>query len=114
MALRKGFILVWMNGGTLITFENVDGTSILPVFTSETSLGAVHGRIPIPPDGVLVRFEVWADAAGSFKQATNGGGLKDLQLDWSRLRAMWDTEPEFQRELERGLAQMKARSPGPA
>lgn len=107
MALRKGFILAW-NGRTLITFARADGTSILPVFTSEPSVDAVCGRIPIPPDGVLVRIEVWADAAGSFKHATAGGGLKDLQLDWSRLRAMWDTEPGFQRELDRGLAQLKA------
>lgn len=106
MALRKGFILVW-NGGTLVTFSRADGTSVLPVFTREPSVNAVCGRIPIPPEGILVRMEIWADAAG-FKHATAGGGLKDLQLDWSRLHVIWDTEPGFQRELDRGLAQMKA------
>ncbi|HBL28012.1 MAG TPA: hypothetical protein DD490_14345 [Acidobacteria bacterium] len=112
MPPRKGFILA-MDGRKLFTFGNAGGTSILPVFSSEASLSIVHGRIPIPPDGVLVRFEVWADTAGSLKLATLGGGLRDLQLDWSHLRSMWDTEPEFQQELELGLAQMKARSSGP-
>ena len=38
-------------------------------------------------------------------------GFEDLRIDWTRLRAAWETDPDFPEVLERGLAQLDAEAP---
>lgn len=100
-------MLFWFNNNRLFTLATERPRAILPVFSTLESLAERRGTIPLPPDGILCRIEVWMDEEGRLRYATVGGGLRDLTLDHSSLEVLWDTDPGFCREWTTGLAQLQ-------
>ncbi len=105
--MRKGYSLCWLQDPRLVTLRTGRSNPVLPMFSTEESLARVTKRIPIPPNEILGRIEIWEDDQGRLKNVTAGGGLHDMNLDRSRLDVVWDTDPGFDAELERGLAQLR-------
>jgi hypothetical protein len=103
---RKGYMLFWLNNNQLFTLNPESPKGVLPVFSTHESLAERSGKIPVPSDGILCQLEVWMDEEGKLKHATAGGGLRDLTLDHSSLEVLWDTNPSFDREWTKGLAQL--------
>jgi hypothetical protein len=100
-------MLVWLNNSQLFTLDTDRPRAILPVFSTLESLAKRGGTIPLPPYGILCRMEVWMDEEGKLRHATAGGGLRDLTLDHSSVEVFWDTDPSFEREWTKGLAQLQ-------
>jgi len=104
MALRNGYLLCWMKDRKLITLDIGREMQILPIFTTQESARAAATRIPIPPNGILLAIEIVVDEQGRFKYAAAGGSFRDLTLDWSRLKPMWDTDMGFEESFARGVS----------
>jgi hypothetical protein len=47
------------------------------------------------------------DEEGKLRHATAGGGLRNMKLDHSSVEVFWDTDPSFEREWAKGLAQLQ-------
>lgn len=47
------------------------------------------------------------DVEGRLKNATAGGGLRDMPLDRTSLDIAWDKDPGFDEELASGLARLQ-------
>lgn len=105
--LRKGYMVFWLNNNQLFTLNTESPKGVLPVFSTQESLAERSGKIPMPSDGILCQLEVWMDEEGKLRHATAGGGLQDMRIDHSRLKVLWDTNPSFDREWTKGLAQLQ-------